>query len=282
MFNFIGKAVFVCATCVSSMASAAIIDLTESADPNNESYVVSTNLGDVAFEWGQFYTTGTGILDPFVRVQRTGDEQGYNTTQDSNGLLPFDESYGVWTHDVLISSFRDIDNNGTFQFVLDIGEPAAKTQSLLSLDGLKLFSTSIPGQNGNAVDELGNWVGPENGTLLWDLDADSEGNFVDNAILLDSNRNGNPGNGISDMYMDVATSIFDVAPSDQTYFILWSRFGLTADAGASAAGTFEEWSSVGAVVTPVPEPKTIFLLMLGLGLLFWVARKRKQEGVFLA
>jgi hypothetical protein len=255
-------------------ANATMIDLADTANPSGS---FTTNLGTVTFTWDQLQPAGTGVLDPFVRIQKSGSEQGYNTTQDNAGDLPFEEKFGLFTHDVTIASLVDHDGDGSYEFVLDIGEPVNKTQSLLSLDGLKLFSTSAPGQNGNTVDSNGNWTGPSDSTLLWDMDSDIDGIFSDNYVLLDANRNGKPGNGVSDMLMDVDVSILDSAPSDEMYFVLWSRFGLSAESGAESFGTFEEWSQVKSTTpAPVPEPASAFMIGLGLAGLAGF-RKRNQR-----
>lgn len=256
---------------MTSIANAAVIDL---ADTANASGTFETDLGSVVFTWGQIQTTGTGILDPFLRIQKNSEEQGYNSTQANAGAYPFEEKYGSFTHDVMMSDL--VSSDGAYRFVLDIGEPG-NDKSLLSLDGLKLFSTSTPGQNGSGVDANGDWLGPVNGTLLWDMDSDENGNYLDNHVLLDSNREGNPGNGISDMLMDVESSIISAAPGDEQYFVLWSRFGLIGVPDAESNGTFEEWSRVTAV-SNIPEPSTA--LLFSLGLLGLVVATRRKKGSF--
>jgi hypothetical protein len=245
----------------------------------------TTDLDTVKFTWDQLQPTGTGVLDSFLRVQRNGTEQGYNTTQANAGALPFEEKFGNFTHDVTFASMVDHDNDGFYEFVLDIGEPVVrnKSESLLTLDGLKLFATDTAGQNGNAVDGNGNWVGPAgNSTLLWDLDSDIGGNYQDNFILLDANRNGKPGNGVSDMLMDVTKSIIDNAIASQPNFILWSRFGLGSASGEDSHGTFEEWAQVrdDSFIPPppsgggeVPEPRTTALIAVAF-LALLIARRK--------
>jgi hypothetical protein len=200
-----------------------------------------------------------------------------NSTQANAGAYPFDEKFGIWTHDLAFSSMQIV--NGTYNFVLDIGEPVSDNtnkgqESLLSLDGLKLYVTNTPGQNSNSVAGNGDASGIA-GTLFWNMDAQA-----DNYILLDANRNGNPGNGVSDMLMQVPTSVFANVTGSQ-YIVLWSRFGLqdAANAGAESFGTFEEWaqltSSDGGGGGSIPEPASLLLMGAGLmGLGF--SRRRKQ------
>lgn len=245
----------------------------------------TTNSGIIngaTYEFDKQQPSGTGVLNSFVRIQNNGNEQGYNTTVNNNNQLPFDESFGNFTHDLQFSALEA--SNGEFLFVLDIGEPVSTNanqgqQSLLSLDGLKLFKTSTPGQNSSSVDLAGNANGII-GTLLYDMDAGG-----DSYVLLDANRDGQPGNGVSDMLLRVPESVF-AGVLDTEYIILWSRFGLQqpANAGAESFGTFEEWAHItglddgngggGGGGSVVPEPGTFLLLGAGLMGLGLYGRKR--------
>ena len=244
------------------------IDLSNPAVPSG---TINDGANTVTFTFDQEQPTGSGVLHSFVRIQHNGTEQGYNTTQANAGALPFDEKFGAFTHDLSFGALQVVDGN--YKFVLDIGEPAAT--SLLSLDGLRLYVTDTPGQNSSSVDGNGDASGIT-GTLLWDMDA-----LLDNYILLDANRNGKPGNGVSDLLMEVPTAVFAGVSSSQ-YIILWSRFGLQdgAHAGAGSFGTYEEWAQLtssddgGGPPTGIPEPGTLSVLALGLLGLGYVVRRR--------
>lgn len=254
-----------------AQAAVLAVDL---SDPLVPSGTISDGSNTVTFVFDQTQPSGTGVLDSFVRIQRNGTEQGYNTTQSNAGALPFEEKFGAFTHDLTFGSMEVV--NGNYNFVLDIGEPAST--SLLSLDGLRLYVTNTPAQNSSSVDGNGDANGIS-GTVLWDMDA-----LADNYILLDANRDGKPGNGVSDLLMQVPTNVFAGVTSSQ-YIILWSRFGLQdgAHAGAASFGTFEEWAQLttsddgGGPPTGIPEPRSVSLLALALlGLVFALRRKSRH------
>ncbi len=149
-------------------------------------------------------------------------------------------------------------------------------QSLISLDGLKFFKTSIPGQSSDSTDSDGNANGII-GTLLWDMDALDATSYV----MLDANRLGNPGNGVSDMLLTIPENFFS-SVLETEYLILWSRFGLEQPwtTGAESFGTFEEWAHLtdeggGDDQGVIPEPST--LILLGAGLIGLAAYRRKKH-----
>src|SRR6266446_8366803 len=118
-------------TMAAASARATVIDLV-----NGDSGTAN----DGQFVWTPEQPTGTGVIDPFVRVQADGTEQGYNTS----GGTPFDDKAGTWTHDIQFSDLQTttVKLNGTqyFQVLLDVNEPGG-SQSLISLDQLQFYSS---------------------------------------------------------------------------------------------------------------------------------------------
>lgn len=235
--------------------ATTIVDLTVAS---------SGSINGVSFEFDQEQPSGTGVLNSFLRIQANGDEQGYNT---SGSPLPFDEKSGPFTRDITFGELEA--TGGEYLFVLDIGEPG-NDESLLSLDGLKLFASNTASQTTSDVSSLG--------TLLFDLDAG-----MDNYVLLDANRDGKPGNGVSDMLMRVPESFF-AGVQDGENVILWSQFGLQGGAmavdnvidGSGSSSTFEEWAHVTGLgqeppdgSPPIPEPGAALLFGAGVLLVRW-------------
>ena len=298
---------------VGMMATSALavptINLTTSA-VNGVAPSDSGVINGGTFAWNNPQPTGTGVFNPFLRLQLTGkqsgDEQGYNTSgQEVNVHDVLDNKSPVnWTHDLLISSLQKTTDGLYYQFTLDINESNGQNRNLLSLDGLRLFSTNTPGQSADKTTPLsigdlnysttGSGVagGALKGNLLYDMDGGT-----DNSVLLDVNRNGNPpGSGVADMIFLIPKAVIDNrANQGDQYLILWSRFGLsaTADAinisGSTADAGFEEWSyrsSVGPTTgssgssgssgaANVPSPGSSALTLLGLAMMGAAFRARK-------
>lgn len=229
-------------TLLATGAFGTVVDLTGS---NN-----SGTINGGQFVYTPQQPTGTGVIDPFLRVQADGSEQGYNTS----GGTPFDDKAGIWTHDIQFSDLKTtaVSLNGVsyYQLLLDINEPGG-SKSLISLDQLQFYTSAVGSKTTTDVASLG--------TLRWSLDGAG-----DSYILLDAARNNGSGSG--DMLAYIPTSAF-AGVSDSDYIYMFTRFGDQMSADGTSEGGFEEWSLVHNM-TPVPELSALFPIV---GLLVAVA-----------
>jgi len=232
-------------------AGAAQLDLTTAGS--------SGTLNTAFFQQVPDQSTGTGVIDPFVRVQANNVEEGYNT--DAGNPLAFDAKSGIWTHSLLVGNVPVVDVNGTsyLQFLLDINEVNSGDEKFLTLDQVRIYTNPSSGSvNSTTLTDLG--------TLRYNLDSN-----VDNSVKL--NYGLNPGSGAGDMFMYVPANLF--AGLGNQYLYLYSKFGESTCAGCGSSDGFEEWATVGAT-SVVPEPGFYGVLSLGFAGLLLVVRKRKR------
>lgn len=216
------------------IASATLVDLAA-----NESGTATPALGPITtFErYDPDPATGTGVFQPFVRIQGNGVEKGYNT----DGAVEFETKSGLWTHSIKLEDIYV--SEGSLEFLLDINQYQGGEGEFLSLDVMEIYLSASPN-----LDYYSSGLG----TLIYDLG--------DNWVKM-NNTLFKPGSGTGDVRVLIPQN---PAWNTDFYLYLYSEFG--GNEGFSANSGFEEWGTV-------PEPATICLLGLGALALFRIRKK---------
>lgn len=217
--------------------------------------------------------TGTGVFQPFVRLQdSSGTQLGYNT-DTSNPDINYDTKAGIWTHSITLGDLgtTTIDGLAYYQFQLDANENGAAdtlanqidiTDIQIYLGGAELMTPELyGGYTGTIFDSSDNSLA---GVLpAWILDSAINGDVTTILQASICDANGQCGSGHGDMNLFILTDMFaNYSPDDQLVF--YSEYDRVGSG-------FEEWRYLAAV--PVPEPGTFGLLLLAFALLF-ISRKR--------
>jgi hypothetical protein len=234
---------------------------------------------------------GSGLINPFLTVQKNDTESGFSTDADGNDL-PLDDKRN--NSNTFTNTFS-LDNLGTvtigttsyYEFFLDVNEPDSDPSKYISLDYLNIYDTG----SSSAV-TLGS------GTTLADLDTTYGSptySLGDNSLILNYDLFKGSGNGY-DMELLIPVTVFaSVTTSNRLVFAnVFGQSGGTVS-GAGTADGFEEWAYLrgtascppGTTGTPpncvkvppqdIPEPGVIALLGMGLfGLGATALRRRKS------
>lgn len=220
-------------------AHAVVVDLDSPGEGP-----VTTDLGVI---WSQtaVQPTGTGVIEPFLRVDANSSSsgeirQGYNTSE-AQGNTPMDDKGGIWTHDVLVSDLAVV--NGYFVFLLDanqIGDNSANG-ARLTLSQFEIFTSPAP-----ADDSFTTKAGLEAafGPAEYDMRLDNIGGNlitgVDIAVQQTHDFPSNNGSGSGDLLVFIPTSLFT---DPGAYLILYTEYG--AGNYVNNDG-FEEWAHLAA------------------------------------
>jgi hypothetical protein len=214
---------------LAASASAVIVDL----DAHESDTAIAATGQLTEFErYDPDPATGTGVFEPFLRVQGKGVERGYNT----DGIIEFETKPSPWTHSIKLGKMCMSDDK--IVLLLDTDQSNSAEGRYLSLDVLKIYLADAP--------DLTDYWNTDFGTPVYDLG--------DNWVKI-NNELFNPGNGTADVRI--------LIPKDQSwdndkYLYLYCEFG--GNGGYVANSSFEEWGTEGYVI---PEPATVVLLLLG-------------------
>ncbi len=221
-------AVAALALAMAGIAQASVLDLTSAG--------ASGYINGAYFLQVDPQSTGSGVIDPFVRLQANDFEQGYNT--DYRPLQFNENSSATFTHSILVSAVPVV-TIGTvdyLEFLLDINQNNSKP--LLSLDKMEIYLLPTPDAHDYA----------SFGTPVYTIDPAGQDNYIKLNYSL------NPGSGAGDMFAYIPKSLF---PNQNDYLYLYSRFGDTIPSNDG----YEEWATVKESI--VPEPASLITMIVG-------------------
>jgi len=209
--------------------------------------LVDTAQGPIYFSTDFVKTTGTGVINPFLSIQESPTESGYNLDAGVNDT----KRNGQFTRTQRVSDLQVVNINGIdyYSFLIDINESATSAASKISLDTLKIYTSS--GLQTSVASLIAN------ATLQIDFDS-----LNDNTILYDYKANSGSGEG--DIAFIVPTSLFADANSTD-FFFLYQEFGGFGVQYRSEAG-FEETRHAGDITfVPIPETNALMPILAVLG-----------------
>jgi len=278
----------------SGAQAATQINLSTTSDSGakNGALPVDNTLNSFRVSTTALSPAGTGVLDPFVRLQTDNAnqnyEQAYNTGASTlSPAMDYDNQGGSHVHAFTLANVPKVTIDGItyYEYLLDSNEPNSATGKV-SLDQVQIFLGDAPDLTHTNVTPatpqagLASIVSFET-TKTTEVFRLNNSDFTSSSsyeIIIDSGKNFSAGSGQADMFFYVQAAPFDAILSstpNRQYVYFYSLFGVPPGTQTADSG-FEEWSFRDAGPNPqaVPEPTTMALALSGLGTLGLVGLRR--------
>ena len=204
---------------------------------------LTADLGNATVEYigsdSDTSSSGTGLFDPFLRIQGSPTEEGYNTCSQKNpcggDVTEFDTKTGSWTKAILASAIPVVDCDGDeategdcWELFVDINE--GNNAKYVSLNEVEVWLTTNSAITDYDTDTETGFTGQAGTTQVYD--------FSGEILIHDVNE----GSGRGDLLYLIPVQAFE---SDD-YFVLYSEWGTSTGAspdgkGWGSEGGFEEW-----------------------------------------
>src|SRR6266511_1554480 len=247
--------------------------------------------GTAVYTTADTQPAGTGVFKPFLTLQNSPIEQGYNTSGDD---VLDTKRVDQWNLDMRVGDLQIVHDpkNGvdSFAFELDANETGqGNINRLLSIDNIRIYTSAIGAQTESDPDKLGELRFAQNDPLK-NLDGTYN---IANWVKIDASNSDAPpggggstsGSGSSDMLVYIPTSAFHIGEAggasldDYLYFYNLNGVHYSTEAGTSSDAGFEEWRAWTGPNAVPDGGNTLILLGSGLAALGFLAKRGRLARV---